>query len=252
MMLQFLKSGFRQEDINTARAEFRQAQANLELAQTRLSYATITSPVTGVVLARPMEPGHIMNIDFGVKKDDYCSDLQRTWYFLRPGESTAPEAVQRGFDTIVEAIREAGNAVRPGKTGAEIDDVARGYITDRGYPEYPHGLGHQIRRNAHDGGAGLFPRWERYGDLPNQPIEKGQCFTIEPRLPVEEIVPAEATRAVNRRYLESIRPRAAALARRYPARARALRAYVERQELESEILETKVTGAVWLLRRAEV
>ncbi len=54
-----LKSGFRQEDINAARAEFRQAQANLELARTRRSYATITSPVTGVVLARPMEPGQV-------------------------------------------------------------------------------------------------------------------------------------------------------------------------------------------------
>jgi len=57
-----LKSGFRQEDINAARADFHQAQANLELARTRLSYATITSPVTGVVLARPMEPGQVAAI----------------------------------------------------------------------------------------------------------------------------------------------------------------------------------------------
>jgi HlyD family secretion protein len=54
-----LKEGYRREDIDAARAEFRQAQASLELAQTRLSYATITSPVTGVVLARPMEPGQV-------------------------------------------------------------------------------------------------------------------------------------------------------------------------------------------------
>jgi HlyD family secretion protein len=54
-----LKEGFRQEDIDAARAEFRQAQASLELAKTRLGYATITSPVNGVVLARPMEPGQV-------------------------------------------------------------------------------------------------------------------------------------------------------------------------------------------------
>ncbi len=54
-----LKSGYRREDIDAARAEFRQAEASLELAQTRLGYATITSPVTGVVLARPMEPGQV-------------------------------------------------------------------------------------------------------------------------------------------------------------------------------------------------
>jgi Xaa-Pro aminopeptidase len=134
---------------------------------------------------RRIEPGHIMNVDFGVRKDGYCSDLQRTWYFLRPGETRPPEAVQRGFETIMEAIRAAAAAVRPGRAGAEIDQVARDHITSRGYPEFAHGLGHQIGRKAHDGGGGLLPRWERYGKLPDQLIEAGQCYTIEPRLPVE-------------------------------------------------------------------
>ncbi|MEJ2071057.1 MAG: efflux RND transporter periplasmic adaptor subunit [Syntrophobacterales bacterium] len=53
------KSGYRKEDIEAARADFRQAQAALQLAQTRLGYATITSPVNAVVLARPVEPGHV-------------------------------------------------------------------------------------------------------------------------------------------------------------------------------------------------
>jgi Xaa-Pro aminopeptidase len=29
------------------------------------------------------------------------------------------------------------------------------------------------------------PRWERYGNTPLLPIEVGQCYTIEPRLTVE-------------------------------------------------------------------
>jgi len=133
---------------------------------------------------RPIEPGHIVNIDFGVRKDGYCSDLQRTWYVLRPGEREAPPEVQRGFDTILKSIRDAASAIRPGKTGADIDDVARGVVTGAGYAEYPHGTGHQIGRVAHDGGGGLSPRWERYGNTPMLPIETGQCFTIEPRLTV--------------------------------------------------------------------
>ncbi|HJQ98930.1 MAG TPA: M24 family metallopeptidase, partial [Candidatus Polarisedimenticolaceae bacterium] len=123
---------------------------------------------------RPIEPGHIVNVDFGVRRKGYCSDLQRTWYVLRPGETKAPDAVQRGFDTILKSIRDAAAALTPGKTGAEIDDVARGVVTGAGYDEYPHGTGHQIGRVAHDGGAGLLPRWERYGDTPNLPIETGQ------------------------------------------------------------------------------
>lgn len=134
---------------------------------------------------RPIEPGHIMNVDFGVKKDDYCSDLQRTWYFLRPGETAAPTAVQRGFETIVESIRAAAAFLKPGVTGGEVDAVSRTYITDRGYAEYPHALGHQIGRVAHDGAGLLCPHWERYGALPDLKVEQDQCYTLEPRLTVE-------------------------------------------------------------------
>ena len=133
---------------------------------------------------RPIEPGHIVNVDFGVRRRGYCSDLQRTWYILRPGETSAPEAVKRGFDTILRSIRDAATALKPGMTGADVDDIARGVVTGAGYAEYPHGTGHQIGRVAHDGGVGLLPRWERYGQTPFLPIERGQCFTIEPRLTV--------------------------------------------------------------------
>lgn len=54
-----LKSGYRQEDIDQGRAELAAAKAGLELAQTRLGYATIRSPVNGVILSRPVEPGHV-------------------------------------------------------------------------------------------------------------------------------------------------------------------------------------------------
>ncbi|MEW6744125.1 MAG: Xaa-Pro peptidase family protein [Planctomycetota bacterium] len=134
---------------------------------------------------RPIEPGHVLNIDFGVRLNGFCSDLQRTWYFMRAGETSVPQAVQRGFDTILEAIREAARALRPGRRCVEIDTIARSYITERGYPEYPHALGHQIGRKAHDGAGVLCPRWERYGSLPDALIEAGQCYTIEPRLPIE-------------------------------------------------------------------
>ncbi|MCD6498082.1 MAG: aminopeptidase P family protein [Deltaproteobacteria bacterium] len=132
----------------------------------------------------PIESGHIMNVDFGVKVDGYCSDLQRTWYFRRKGEDKAPKEVQRGFDTIRDAVHKAADALRPGKMGWEIDAIARSHIVEAGYEEYPHALGHQVGRVAHDGRALLCPHWERYGDRGDQPIEEGQVYTIEPRLTV--------------------------------------------------------------------
>lgn len=134
---------------------------------------------------REIEPGHIMNIDFGVRKNGYVSDLQRTWYFLRPQETEAPGAVVHGFETIRDAIKEAAKVLKPGVLGWEVDNVARSYILDAGYGDFPHALGHQVGRQAHDGSALLCPKWERYGQLPYSVVEEGMVFTLEPRLTVE-------------------------------------------------------------------
>ncbi len=133
-----------------------------------------------------LERGHILNTDFGVVYEKYCPDLQRTWYILEEGETEPPEAVKHGFNTIVESIKRAFNALKPGIKGIEIDKTARDYIVSQGYKEYPHALGHQVGRSAHDGSALLAPDWERYGNLPFIPLEKGQVFTIEPRLYLKE------------------------------------------------------------------
>ena len=129
--------------------------------------------------------GTIVNMDFGIKYKEYCSDLQRTWYILNDGEKKAHEEVQKGFEVIRDSIQMVADKIKPGVTGVEMDDIARNYITENGYDEYPHGLGHQVGKTVHDGVAGLFPRWERYGNAPFMKLEEGQVFTIEPRLPVK-------------------------------------------------------------------
>ena len=131
-----------------------------------------------------IERGHIIHFDFGVKYEDYCSDIQRVAYILREGEAEAPLEVQRGFITIRTAIEKSREAMKAGVTGNSIDMISREIVTDSGYPEYPYALGHQLGRVAHDGGALLGPLWEKYGDSPNQKLEVGQVFTIEPGLAV--------------------------------------------------------------------
>ena len=134
---------------------------------------------------RRIERGDVLNMDFGLKIDGYCSDLQRTWYVCREGETEAPPEVRKGFQTVADSIAAAAAAAKPGTAGWVVDDVARQLIVSRGYPEYPHALGHQVGRSAHDGGVLLCPQWERYGKVPWQTIEEGQVFTLEPRLPIE-------------------------------------------------------------------
>ena len=133
---------------------------------------------------RKVEPGHVLNMDFGVKIDHYCSDMQRTFYILRPGEMEAPPDVSRGFAAIVQAIESSKRAMKPGVQGLDIDAISRKVIADAGYSEFPHALGHQVGRFAHDGTALLGPKWEKYARKPFHLLEEGMVFTIEPRLTV--------------------------------------------------------------------
>ena len=129
-------------------------------------------------------PGHLVHFDFGVRQNDYCSDIQRVVYVARPGELQPPAEVQKGFDTVVRAIQAVVAAIKPGVPGHEIDAVARDIVTGAGYPEFKYATGHQLGRTVHDGAGLLGPLWERYGETPNYPLEAGQVFTVEPGLAV--------------------------------------------------------------------
>jgi len=133
---------------------------------------------------RVVERGHVLNMDFGLRSGGYCSDMQRTFYILEDGETAAPHDVRKGFETIREAVEKSRLAMAPGVLGKDIDAVARGVITDAGYDEYPHGLGHQVGLFAHDGTALMGPPWEKYAEKPFRPLEPNMVFTIEPRVTV--------------------------------------------------------------------
>jgi Xaa-Pro aminopeptidase len=65
-----------------------------------------------------------------------------------------------------------------------VDQAAREVILKAGYPDFKYATGHQLGKRAHDGGGILGPQWEVYGNLPNQIVEVGQVYTIEPGLAV--------------------------------------------------------------------
>ena len=186
----FIKPGMKEKDV----ADFMKAEVkkrNLKFAwDEKVCPAVFSGPDTAAAHYAPterlIEKGHILNMDFGVKYNGYCSDLQRTFYVLKDGETSAPEDVMKGFNTIVKSVEDSKQAIKPGKLGHEIDKVARDVIVENGYEEFPHGLGHQVGMFSHDGTALLGPVWEKYMEKPFQPLEEGMVFTIEPRLNVKD------------------------------------------------------------------
>ena len=124
-------------------------------------------------------PGELLHVDFGVTRCEYTSDVQRVWYFLDEGETTAPDDVRLAWDALWASVDAGAAALRPGVAGWEVDAAARSVLVGAGYPEPMHALGHQLGRSAHDGGTTLAPRWDRYGAAPLGLVEEGNVFTLE-------------------------------------------------------------------------
>jgi Xaa-Pro aminopeptidase len=126
---------------------------------------------------RKLKKNESIHIDFGVRYKGYCSDIQRVFFY----GGNPPEGMVTAFNTIRAAQDESIKKITPGKKGHEIDAVAREIISEN-YPEYNHGLGHQIGQLVHDGGCILGPLWERYKPNAEKVIRKGNVFTVEPTI----------------------------------------------------------------------
>jgi Xaa-Pro aminopeptidase len=126
-----------------------------------------------------IERGDGFRVDFGVKYEGYAADLQRTWYFLKPGETAAPADYQHAFDAVKDGIALAASLIKPGIAATEVDRQVRELIGARGY-SFTHALGHQVGRMAHDGGTLMGPMNERYGSRSRGNLEAGMVLAVEP------------------------------------------------------------------------
>lgn len=151
---------------------------------------------------RTLPPGEVLHVDFGVKHRGYAADIQRLFYRPADGDgddgkndsdgngddggnesegdpTTPPADLRAAYDDVRAAIDAAFETVEPGVQGFEVDAAARSAITDRGWPVYEHAAGHNVGRNAHDGGTLLGPRWDRYGESPEGIVREGEIYTLE-------------------------------------------------------------------------
>ncbi|HXE74013.1 MAG TPA: M24 family metallopeptidase [Candidatus Xenobia bacterium] len=130
---------------------------------------------------RVIQPGDVVRIDFGITHRGYSTDIQRTAYILKPGETDAPAELKKMWEVNRRAVDAAIAVMKPGVTGLEVDTAGRKVITDAGYEGYPHGGGHAIGFDVHDVGPMLGPDWpERYGSTVFLKLEKDQTFAVEP------------------------------------------------------------------------
>jgi len=135
---------------------------------------------------RELRPGDVIHVDVGLVVDGFASDLQRTWYWRRPGEEEAPADIRRTFDAVRAAMDAGVAAIVPGARGFEVDAAARTAVQEWDFAEPAFAFGHGCGRVAHDGAGVLGPEWERYGSRPRFTIRAGNVFAVEMDLEVPE------------------------------------------------------------------
>lgn len=121
---------------------------------------------------RVLQRGDGVVLDFGGVYDGYCVDLTRTLHLGVPAA-----ALRSLAGAVGEAHAAAIAAVRPGARPSEIDAAARDVLIGHGLGEaFGHGTGHGLGLEVHED-----PRITRLpAALPDDPVEPGMVFTIEP------------------------------------------------------------------------
>jgi Xaa-Pro aminopeptidase len=92
-----------------------------------------------------LKKNQIVLLDFGVKFNNYCSDMTRTVFFGNP-----PKEFIRIYETVLKAQQLAISKIKDTVKASEIDKVARNYILKQNFPNIIHSVGHGIGLEVHE------------------------------------------------------------------------------------------------------
>jgi Xaa-Pro aminopeptidase len=112
--------------------------------------------------------GELITLDLGAKVAGYHSDMTRTFALGKP----SPE-MRRVYQAVLAALEAALENLKPGRTGKEVDALARETLKRHGLDRhFVHSLGHGVGLAVHEGPS-LSPYTEEV-------LEPGMVVTVEP------------------------------------------------------------------------
>jgi Xaa-Pro aminopeptidase len=129
----------------------------------------------GVASDKVIEKGDLVTLDFGAYYQGYASDITRTVMMGKPTEKQ-----KEIYQIVLEANKKAIAGVQPGKTGKEVDAIARNYIKEHGYGDYfGHSTGHGLGMEVHEE-----PLVSTRGE---EALVPGMVITIEPGIYIPDL-----------------------------------------------------------------
>lgn len=120
-----------------------------------------------------LKEGDCILFDVGCKKDGYCADMTRTFFYR-----TVSDRQRAVYDIVRRANETAEAAVRPGVRFCDIDRAARDVIEQAEFgPNFTHRLGHSIGIEVHEPGD--------VSSAHTDAVRPGMTFSIEPGIYLE-------------------------------------------------------------------
>ncbi|MGI6591632.1 MAG: M24 family metallopeptidase [Eggerthellaceae bacterium] len=168
-IVSFMKAGMTERQVQLALdAKMR------ELGSDGLSFPTIvaTGAHAASAHAQPgdtvIAEGDAIVMDFGAKKDGYCSDMTRTVFAGQPDEQ-----VRRAYACLRRINEEVEAWLAPGRSAKEAHEMAERMLAEDGFGgAMGHSLGHGVGIDIHELPV-LSPRTDAV-------LEPGNIVTVEP------------------------------------------------------------------------
>lgn len=122
----------------------------------------------GLASAKTLEKGDLIILDFGAWYQGYTSDITRTVVL-----GSANKKQKEIYEIVLEAQKRTIESIAPGRTGKQVDGVARDWISSHGYGDYfGHATGHGIGLEVHE--SPLLRKTSK------ETLQEGMVITIEP------------------------------------------------------------------------
>lgn len=173
-ILSLIKPGITELDV-AAELEYKMKKLGASSAsfETIVASGLRSSMPHGVASEKRLELGDTITLDFGAMYMHYCSDITRTVFLGQPSKKMLDI-----YNIVLEAQLTSEKGAIKGRTGKEVDKIARDIIYSNGFEgKFGHGLGHGVGLEIHEN-----PRLSISGD---KILENNMAVTVEPGIYVE-------------------------------------------------------------------
>ena len=143
----------------------------------------------------PIQPGDILSIDAGLSFIGYHTDMKRSAYVLRPGETEPPLGIKQALADANRVTDVLLGNIRAGRLGHRVWEQTMGWVADNGYAtSYPMAAGtpdssttpevgiycHSVGSSVHDIGARIAEdNPHAFGDRVRYPLAVNNWYSVE-------------------------------------------------------------------------